>query len=36
MSDYLRIAIIALIAVALAKRILPMIPGVGPAAAAMI
>lgn len=35
-SDYLKIAVVALIAVALAKRFLPMVPGVGAQAAAML
>lgn len=36
MNDTLRIAVIALVAIAVAKMVLPKIPGVGPQAAALL
>ena len=36
MSDTVRIALIAVVAIVVAKRVLPMVPGVGPQAAALL
>lgn len=36
MNDYLRIAIIAIVAVALARKVLPALPGIGPMAASWL
>lgn len=36
MSEYLKIALVALVAIVVAKRVLPMVPGPGADLAAML
>ena len=36
LNDYLKMALVAIVAIIVAKKVLPMVPGVGPTVAAQL